>query len=75
MAGRRLNLTEKKIQDMIKKGCGKGTGSDYIPWLKIGKLLVIGQMHMGIRNGNMYLFHLNRYENSRPLNSLQSNLQ
>lgn len=43
MAGRRLNLTEKKIQDMIKKGCGKGTGSDYIPWLKIGSFASNGR--------------------------------
>ena len=43
MAGRRLNLTEKKIQDMIKKGCGQGTGSDYIPWLKIGSFASNGR--------------------------------
>lgn len=43
MARRYLNLTENKIKKMIESGCGRGTGNDYIPWLKIGSFASKGR--------------------------------
>lgn len=34
MAGR-IKWTEKKIAEMVKSGCGRGVGAEYVPWIHV----------------------------------------
>lgn len=45
MARRRYTFDEKKVQQYIAEGRGRGSGADYIPWLKYQDLSSIGRSH------------------------------
>ncbi|MFN4350783.1 MAG: TnsA endonuclease N-terminal domain-containing protein [Hylemonella sp.] len=45
MARRRYSFDEKKVQDYIAAGRGKGSGADYQPWLQYQDLSSIGRSH------------------------------
>ncbi|CAM4359666.1 TnsA endonuclease N-terminal domain-containing protein [Paenibacillus alkaliterrae] len=48
MAKRKRQLTEAKIEKMIKEGRGQGTGKDYLPWLKIQDVPSEGRATRGV---------------------------
>jgi len=39
----RIKWTEKKIEEMVKSGCGCGTGSGYSPWLQVTSISSLGR--------------------------------
>jgi TnsA endonuclease N terminal/TnsA endonuclease C terminal len=43
MAVGRIKWTERKISEMAKCGCGRGTGSDYLPWLEVTSVSSLGR--------------------------------
>lgn len=45
MARRRYTFDEKKVQQYIAEGRGRGSGDNYIPWLKFADLSSIGRSH------------------------------
>ncbi|THF72733.1 TnsA endonuclease N-terminal domain-containing protein [Cohnella fermenti] len=48
MAKRKRQLTEAKIERMIKEGRGQGTEKDYLPWLKIQDVPSEGRATRGV---------------------------
>ncbi|MBB3111777.1 hypothetical protein FHS18_003845 [Paenibacillus phyllosphaerae] len=48
MAKRKRQLTEAKIERMIKEGRGQGTGREYLPWLKIQDVPSEGRATRGL---------------------------
>lgn len=48
MAKRKRQLTETKIEKMIKEGRGQGTGKAYLPWLKIQDVPSEGRATRGV---------------------------
>lgn len=48
MAKRNRQLTEAKIEKMIKEGRGQGTGKDYLPWIKIQDVPSEGRATRGL---------------------------
>ena len=45
MARKKMNLTEEKIQALVRAGRGQGEGAEYIPWLQIGDFSSQGRSH------------------------------
>lgn len=48
MAKRKRQITEAKIERMIKEGRGQGMGKDYLPWLKIQDVPSEGRATRGV---------------------------
>lgn len=55
---RRYSFDEKKVQQYIAEGRGRGSGANYIPWLKYQDLSSIGRSHRprGTKTGRVHHF-------------------
>ena len=58
MARKKMNLTEEKIQALVRAGRGQGEGAEYIPWLQIGDFSSQGRSHRIQDHENGRIHHL-----------------